>query len=690
MAFHRAMDWHEGEKRIHQLTHNLCEDNPTSPFLTPRAAALVSRYTLMSLGTLDVEDRPWCTVWGTGDPPLAQQVAQSVLGIRSTVDASFDPVVQELFGGRPDGEVVRETPPGRMVSGLSCQLDERGRVKLYGRMIAGALSSADSSDSISRDASNGRAAEVQLVLKIEQSLGNCPKYLNKKTISSHTPQPVLLSSSPHLSDEAIELIHRADLFFIASAHEHEDMDTNHRGGPPGFIRVFNPPPPPPPAPNTTSTEQDPANGSVIVWPEYSGNNLYQTLGNLTSTPRAGLCIPDFLSGDVVYLTGTTEVLVGRAASSLIAKSGLAVKLTVTAAKHVRHGLPFRGTPVDDGTHGLSPYNPRVRFLASERVDEFSSSTPGIDKGIDNGATATATGATGTATGATGTATGATTVTAKLIQKTPLTPTITRYRFSLSDPLVHGPWKPGQYVAMDFSNELDMGYQHMRDDDPRSLNDDWLRTFTVSSVPGRLGVQGEEFEITARKVGNVTGFLAWQRVREGGLEVGVRGFGGEFRFDFGVQNEDDGRDGKDGRNLKVVGFVAAGIGITPLLGQMGEFEGAIAEGRVRVLWSVGVRDVGLVQNTIQDFPNLTNANVLSVFLTGDAEALEQKERQNAKESLRRVREMGVNVQQRRLMKRDLDQVDEEVDEWYLCTAPAMRQQVQDWLPGKSIVFENFDY
>ncbi len=635
MSFHRSMDWHEGEKKIHRLTHNLREDNPTSPFLTPRAAALVSRYTLMSLGILDSRDRPWCTVWGTGEPPLAQQVAQSVLGIKSTVDGSFDPVVQELFGGRADGEVVRETPPGRMVSGLSCQLDERGRVKLYGRMIAGALSVTDEDDSSAKDGTTGKAAEAQLVLKIEQSLGNCPKYLNKKTITSYTPQPRLVSDSPRLSDEAIELIHRADLFFIASAHEHEDMDGNHRGGPPGFIRVVNP----------SDGDNTDAQASVVVWPEYSGNNLYQTLGNLTSTPRAGLCIPDFPTGDVVYLTGTTEVLVGKAASSLIAKSGLAVKMTVTAARYVKNGLPFRGTPVDDGVNGLSPYNPRVRFLASEKADEFS-----------------------------GLGSGAQEVTAKLIKKTQLTPTIYRYRFSLSDPTVYGPWKPGQYVAFDFSGELDMGYRHMSDDDPTSLNDDFLRTFTVSSVPGRLGEHGEEFAITVRKVGTVTGFLSWQK--EGGLEVAVKGFGGEFRFDMG-------QDGK-----KMVGFVAAGIGITPLLGQMGELEDVVGQGKVKVLWSVGIRDVGLVKSIVEEFPGLKD--VLAVFLTGDEKALDQKERTKAKDSLQKVQEMGVTLQRRRMMRGDLEQTDKEVDEWYLCTAPAMRKQVQEWLPGKSIVFENFDY
>ncbi len=353
------------------------------------------------------------------------------------------------------------------------------------------------------------------------------------------------------------------------------MDQNHRGGPQGFIRVHNPP---------ESTAEDETatkpTGSVIVWPEYSGNNLYQTLGNLVSTPRAGLCIPDFSSGDVLYLTGTTEVLIGNDAASVIAKSKLAVKLTVTHARHVSRGLPFRGTNIDDAAQGRSPYNPRVRYLTTEKQDELA-----------------------------GTTAKAAQVTAHLVKKTALTPTITRYRLALSDPGVYGPWKPGQYVALDFSGELDLGYSHMRDDDPTSLNDDFLRTFTVSSVPGSLGMHGEEFEMTVRKVGNVTGFLSWQR--EGMLEVGVVGFGGEFKFDF----SDEATPGS-GRNSKKVGFIAAGIGITPLLGQMGTPEmsdGLIAE-RVRVLWTLGVRDVNLALDIVQTFPRLKD--VMTVFITGD--------------------------------------------------------------------------
>ncbi|KAJ9614375.1 hypothetical protein H2200_002511 [Cladophialophora chaetospira] len=623
MAFFQPNDWHEGEVAIHKRTHSDRFDNPTTPFLAPRYGNWIQRYPLMAIGTLDDEDRPWCTVWGSDQLPIAQPVAQSVMGVRTTVDASFDPVVQAIYQGQDDGEVFRAEGKGRLMSALSIHLEERSRVKLAGAVIAGALTASELIGEKAEAQGNskaGKSGELQLVVKIDQSLGNCPKYLNKKHIVAHTPSPKLISESTHLTPKAIDLVHNADLFFIASAHKHEDMDCNHRGGAPGFIRVTNP--------------ENPGEPSTIVWPEYSGNNLYQTLGNLESTPHAGLVIPDFETGDVLYVTGDTETLFGADASKVIAKSTLAVKLRITGARFVENGLPFRGKLVEDSSQGRSPYNPRIRYLTTEKADEFGK-TPGESVPT----------------------------TAKLLKKTKLTPTITRYRFSLLDPTVFGPWKPGQYVAMDLSAEMDMGYSHMRDDDPSSLNDDYIRTFTVSSIPNSLGVHGEEFEVTVRTVGHVTKWLEWQR--DGMCEIGIRGFGGEFVFEPNKRNA----------------FVAAGIGITPLLGQMGDLDLE----KLKICWSVGIRDVGLPLDILTQYPLLKDSDT-TICLTGDESLLDADDMTK----LQKLIDTGVKIQRRRIAREDLAPWEAEVDNWYLCTAPAMRKQVQEWLPGTVVNFENFDY
>ncbi len=61
-------------------------------------------------------------------------------------------------------------------------------------------------------------------------------------------------------------------------------DISHRGGMPGFVRIV------------SETE--------LVYPEYSGNNMFMTLGNLHSNPKAGLLFLDFSHNRMFQLSGT--------------------------------------------------------------------------------------------------------------------------------------------------------------------------------------------------------------------------------------------------------------------------------------------------------------------------------------------------------------------------------------------------
>jgi hypothetical protein len=527
-----------------------------------------------------------------------------MIGIRADIDTEFDPVVESLVAKehRKSGEIVKSEGKGAMVGGLTIDLMTRKRVKIYGRMVAGAVSTAE-------DESMG-IGDMQLICKVEQSLGNCPKYLNKKDIRPAPSRPKMLSKSPSLSAEARALIEKADLFFISSSNSNDDMDTNHRGGPPGFVRII-------------SNDE---NGAEIIYPEYSGNRLYQTLGNLLVTPLAGIVVPDFETGDVLYITGVTTILIGKDAAELLPHSNLAVKIKVTEARFVSQGLSFRGIPDE-----LSPYNPSVRLLPSE--GNIASKL----KTVEN--------------------------TAKLIERTELTPTISRYRFAMTNPT---PFKAGQWVGMDFSEELDIGYSHMRDDDPTSLNDDFVRTFTVSSPP--LGTEvkpHDEFEITVRKHGPVTKFLSRTNARSG-LEVALRGFGGDFVIEMPEKAE-------------IVPFIAGGVGITPVLGQLPSLDLS----KFMLLWILKTEDVDFVLDVLSKHDGL--AKKTTVFFTGtDIRELGEA----TKLKIEKLNGMGATVEVRRPEKKDFDAV--KAEKWYLCASLPLRGRLLEWLQGKTVLFESFDY
>ncbi|KAI4251163.1 MAG: hypothetical protein LQ352_005025 [Teloschistes flavicans] len=602
VQYANQVDWHDGEHLMHNALKVPYFDNPTSPFLTPYAARFLPNAPLLALGTIDDVGRPWTTILG-GEAGFARPLGQSNVGIRTMVVPEFDPVIKALFGSDNGNASVPLDFKNRLVAGLAIDLATRSRIKLAGKMVAGALDCA-----LDEITDSPKATEVQMVIRVEQSLGNCPKYLNKKQIIPTLPEPALVSDTLPLPPEAIDLLTRADFFFISSIHGTLRMGNNYRGGPPGFVRI---------------AEND-RSATTLVYPEYSGNRFYQSLGNLRTDPKAGIVIPDLDSGDVLYVTGTTEILIGKDAAALLPRSNLAVKVHIVESRFIRRGLTFRAVPGEP-----SPYNPPVRFLATERA------SPDAQNANNR------------------------VIYAKLIKKELLTTSIGRFRFSVSDAEAAARWKPGQYVALAFEDELASGYSHMRDDDPSSLNDDLVRTFTVSSSI-HSNLPDDEFEITIRNVGKVTSFLFRQNIRAN-LEIPLMGVSGTFTIH---QPKEE-----------VIPFVAGGIGITPLLAHLPQLD----LGRIRLFWAIRAKDIGLAIDTFERFPRLGKSTM--VYIPGGADELETKPR---------LEEHGAQTFPRRMLPSDIQGQDGLSSTWYICAGTEMRQAVVSWLSGKEVVYEDFNY
>ncbi|WP_184951790.1 pyridoxamine 5'-phosphate oxidase family protein [Paractinoplanes abujensis] len=568
---------------MHRLLRVPYEENPTIRGLPMAYALWMAETPLLALGTVDRHDRIWTTVLG-GAPGVTRPVAPQTLGVHSPALArpGFDPVLEALRtdDGRPE----------KLVAGLAIDLEQRTRVKIAGRVRQSAVQA------------------TQIAVTVDETLGNCPKYLNRKAVRPHEASPQLVSDALPLPPEAVDLIARADIFFLSSRHGTESMDTNNRGGAPGFVRV-----------RSNSDDE----GVTLIYPEYSGNRLYQTLGNLRTDPAVGMTFPDFETGDVLYLTGRAEVLIGAGAAAVLPHSKIAVRVTVEAARFVTDGLPFRGRLLDP-----SPYNPPVRRLARESAPLVAAGGKAV---------------------------------ARLLHKHPVTPTITRYTFRLSPDPAHRlePWRAGQHVTLDFSARLDRGWSHMRDHDPRSLNDDYVRTFTISSPPplGPHTLDGVAFDITVRRNGPATGLLArWTPLST--LDVTVLGFGGGARY----------ADTPAGSAIVVV---AAGVGITPLMAQAPDL---LRSGRdLRLLWTLRAADLPLAADVLERIDGL--AAVTTLFVTGPAPAVLP----------------GVAAHTRRITKTDvLNAGVQGRRRFHVCACPQLRDDVLGWVEDEPVRSESFDY
>jgi len=146
-----------------------------------------------------------------------------------------------------------------------------------------------------RNRVNGRieAADEGLLFRVGQSFGNCPQYIHEREWRRAPASGAPPRRSAGLTADQRAWISSADTFFIASGHRGEGeseafgMDVSHRGGDPGFVRV---------------------EGARRLWfPDYTGNNHFNTLGNLVLDPRAGLLFVDFATGGLLQLTGRAGV-----------------------------------------------------------------------------------------------------------------------------------------------------------------------------------------------------------------------------------------------------------------------------------------------------------------------------------------------------------------------------------------------
>ncbi len=137
-----------------------------------------------------------------------------------------------------------------------------------------------------------RAAQERLRLDVAESYPNCPKYIQRRHATALKGEGASRSLEPRqghlLEPDQQAFICSADTFFVASAHPERGVDVSHRGGNPGFIRVLG--------------------DRRIRVPDYVGNSMFNTLGNFTVNPHAGLIFLDFEGIRTLQLIGRPEIL----------------------------------------------------------------------------------------------------------------------------------------------------------------------------------------------------------------------------------------------------------------------------------------------------------------------------------------------------------------------------------------------
>ena len=217
------------------------------------------------VGALEERGAPLATIL-TGAPGFVRSPDPQTLVIRA-LPAAIDPTTPGIAVGSD-------------VALLGIDLATRRRNRANGMVVA-------------KD-------EESFTIHVEQSFGNCPKYIQRRSVEAATRTPGQLEESRGLDSAARALVSGADTFFIASRsrsdmQEVARVDISHRGGLPGFVSIA-------------------ADGGLTV-PDYRGNRYFNTLGNLLGDPRATLLFIDFERGDLLQLQGLVTIDWSRGSSS---------------------------------------------------------------------------------------------------------------------------------------------------------------------------------------------------------------------------------------------------------------------------------------------------------------------------------------------------------------------------------------
>jgi uncharacterized protein len=250
-----------------------------------------------------------------GVDPSGRVWASLVTGPPGVIGAP-SPRTLRLAAGLPDADPLSEgLTRGRPLGVLVIDPERRRRLRVNGRVV--------------------RADRHAIEMQTHEVFGNCPKYIQARAPepgAEHERADVAVRS--HVLTESQRLaIERADTLFIASVHADTGADASHRGGQPGFVRVLD--------------------ERRLLIPDYAGNNMFQTLGNIAADPRVGLLFVDFGTGTTLQLTGRARILWEPEALALLKGAERAIAIEVDEIVEIEGRGPLGWRFVE-----YSPFNPR--------------------------------------------------------------------------------------------------------------------------------------------------------------------------------------------------------------------------------------------------------------------------------------------------------------------------------------------
>lgn len=272
------------------------------PTIPSPARRFLEEQPLVVVGSVGGDGRVWASALA-GRPGFVRAPDERTVEI-DALPAPGDPLAENL------------ERPGSDVGMVAIDLAARRRVRLNGR-------------------AERRPGGIRV--RTRQVYANCPKYIQARVWE--TPADVErdadrrgVARARALSEGQRRRIARVDTFFIATAHPEGGVDASHRGGNPDFVRFL---------------DED-----TLEFPDYSGNAMFNTLGNIAANLNAGLLFVNFEGGNTLQLTGRAAIVWDPERAAAFAGAERVVEFGVGEAVEIEGAVPLRWR-----FGGYSPFNP---------------------------------------------------------------------------------------------------------------------------------------------------------------------------------------------------------------------------------------------------------------------------------------------------------------------------------------------
>ncbi|MGZ5902637.1 MAG: pyridoxamine 5'-phosphate oxidase family protein [Reyranella sp.] len=127
-------------------------------------------------------------------------------------------------------------------------------------------------------------------IAVQEAYPNCPRYITRRHLRELDSDVSAggVASGSRIGGVIETIIRHADTLFVASNNVETGADASHRGGSPGFLQIVD--------------------DRTLRIPDFNGNSLFNTFGNLEVDPRVGLSVPDFDGQRILHLAGRGRLL----------------------------------------------------------------------------------------------------------------------------------------------------------------------------------------------------------------------------------------------------------------------------------------------------------------------------------------------------------------------------------------------